>query len=198
MPTLQMEGMNIRKKKRIEIGAVAGWMLATVSFVWAAGLSAPVVQAPADGAAYTLAAVNQGQVVLQWKAVTGAVRYEVQISGPPEYGVRTVATQGGQNSLVFPQTTAEGFYYWRVRAVDNSSQPGDYSLRRILFIGVQPNALMTLDFFRDNRIDELDLLLFFKYAREGALRGDLDGDNRTTGKDLLKFSSAWHSAYASK
>jgi hypothetical protein len=198
MPTLQMEGMNIRIKKRIRIGAVAGWMLATASLVWAAGLPAPEIQAPADGAVFTLAAVNQGQVVLQWKAVTGAARYEVQIAGPPEYGIRTFLTQTGQNTLVFPQTTAAGFYYWRVRAVDAQSQPGAYSKRRILYIGVQPDALMPLDLFRDNRIDELDLLLFFKYARENALRGDLDGDNRTTGKDLLRYSAAWQSVYTSK
>jgi len=190
--------MIIHKENRIRIGAVAGWVLATASLVWAAGLPAPEIQAPADGAVFTLAAVNQGQVTLQWKAIAGATQYEVQISGPPEYGVRTLSTQTGQNTLVFPQTTAAGFYYWRVRAVDAQSQPGDYSKRRILYIGVQPNALMTLDLFRDNRIDELDLFLFFKYAREGALRGDLDGDNRTTGRDLLKFSSAWQNVYASK
>ncbi len=187
MPTLQMEGMNIRIKKRIRIGAVAGWMLATASLVWAAGLPAPEIQAPADGAVFTLAAVNQGQVVLQWKAVTGAARYEVQIAGPPEYGIRTFLTQTGQNTLVFPQTTAAGFYYWRVRAVDAQSQPGAYSKRRILYIGVQPDALMPLDLFRDNRIDELDLLLFFKYARENRLGGVILGVKRTTGKVKQRY-----------
>lgn len=182
----------------MKIGAVVGWVLATASLVGAEGLPAPEIQAPADSAVFTLAAVNQGQAVLQWKAVTGADRYEVQIAGPPEYGVRTEPIQGGRNSLVFPQTTAAGFYYWRVRAVDNQNRPGEYCKRRILYIGVQPNALMPLDLFRDNRIDELDLLLFFKYAREGALRGDLDGDNRTTGRDLLRFSAAWQSVYALK
>jgi hypothetical protein len=188
--------MNIRKENRIKIGAVAGWMLATASLVWAASLPAPEVQGPADGAVFTLGEINRdGKARLEWNAVSGAMHYEVQISGPPEYGDRTFPTQPGMNNLVFPQTTAAGFYYWRVRALDTQSQPGAYSTRRILYIGVQPNALMPLDLFRDNRIDELDLVLFFKYARENSLRGDLDGDNRTTGKDLLRFSAAWGNAY---
>src|SRR3989304_2401277 len=79
-------------------------------------LPAPELLSPADSAQVTLAQILNSQVILDWSDVSGAVRYAVDIHGPP--GFVNLLPLRTDSQAVFNRTSIPGSYWWRVRAID--------------------------------------------------------------------------------
>ncbi len=74
--------------------------------------SAPVVVAPADGALQ-----QATRPLLQWKELSGAHSYDVEVSPMPQFSVRTFHAENINASSVESSLLSPAFrYYWRVRA----------------------------------------------------------------------------------
>jgi hypothetical protein len=108
------------------------------------GLVAPSLLTPANGA-------NVQQVpALTWSAVSGAVEYEYQLAANAGFdsivigsgiGLGTSTTYNQAAALSRPLT--DGTYYWRVRALTKTKEPGPWSATRTLLKGwtQQPQLL---------------------------------------------------------
>jgi hypothetical protein len=104
-------------------GSVSAWRSKSFRHKWAA---APALIAPAQGASISF---PTEPLLLAWRPLIGAVRYEVSIAtdsalsslvgGKP---VTTAAT-----SFIPPATFAEGTYYWSVTPVDAEGHEGAQS-----------------------------------------------------------------------
>jgi hypothetical protein len=85
-------------------------------------LPAPTLSSPTDGAI-----INTNTPVLQWNAVTNAIRYEVKVDNSrdfssPEYNsINIFATRCTTNFLISDN------YYWKVRAVNANEVNGNWS-----------------------------------------------------------------------
>jgi hypothetical protein len=97
------------------------------------GLGAPGLLTPANGAR-----VEQVPT-LTWSAVGGASEYEYQLAADPQFhsivlgsgtGLGTAATYNRAAALSKPIT--DGAYYWRVRGLTMSKEPGAWSATRNL------------------------------------------------------------------
>src|SRR3954468_21505672 len=114
-------------------GAVAGpaGIAAAADPITTAG--APTLTSPADDAA---GAHPLKDVVLQWSPVTGADRYEVQVSPNGDWTNNTVTLPKGgstvHNVYEMPISLPHSFYYWRVRAFTGSAHPPWSSSRQCL------------------------------------------------------------------
>jgi hypothetical protein len=97
------------------------------------GLGPPAQMEPANGAHF------QQVPTLTWSAVSGAVEYEYQVAADPRFhsvvlgkgtGTGTSTTHNLAASLGKPVT--DGTYYWRVRGLTASKEPGAWSTTRSL------------------------------------------------------------------
>src|ERR1700757_1648610 len=89
------------------------------------GLAAPSLTDPASGA-------HVSQIpTLTWSSVTGASEYEYQLAADPHFdsivlgngtGAGTARTHNLAAAL--SRSTADGTYYWRVRALTKTERPG--------------------------------------------------------------------------
>jgi hypothetical protein len=96
-------------------------------------LPAPVLSAPADGANVAL------PEKFSWQAVSGAVRYIVQVVAPQTSEVLETSEvynvlwsgQSSTNSIIVPQTSevlkTSEVYQWRVAGIDSGGNIGNYS-----------------------------------------------------------------------
>lgn len=178
-----------------------------------AQLSAPVLLAPPNGAAFSLAQVLNGQVLLDWTDVAGAREYEVDIQGPP--GFVNFLANPTQSQVVFRQTTLDGVYVWRVRALDTAGAAGLFSATRSFSVQgrVEPTATPTpsptptprlpADLNNDLRVNVPDLWTLARaWQRPTASlpaplrRADLDGNGFVDKHDLLRLRAAWHQSVA--
>lgn len=86
-------------------------------------LPAPALLSPAAGARFAVgAAVN-----LDWSDVTGAARYELQVSTSSTFST-TVVSQTALTASQFSTTTLpKADLFWRARALDSAGNPGTWS-----------------------------------------------------------------------
>mgnify|MGYP005835586671 CR=1 FL=1 len=89
----------------------------------------PTLLGPANGAVRTgLTDPPFGLPTLRWQTVPGAIRYEVQISASIGFADPIVSKTTYALAFDPDKALADGTYYWRVRAGDNSSTAwGPYS-----------------------------------------------------------------------
>ena len=85
---------------------------------------APVLSAPADGAALT-----NKRFVLEWGKVTGAKRYELQIDSDPGFPMPAIDA-GSKTKYKLQTPLARGLYYWHVRAYDKAGNASEWSETR--------------------------------------------------------------------
>ncbi len=97
------------------------------------GLAAPGLLTPANGA-------HVEQVpTLTWNAVSGAVEYEYQVAADPHFDSIVLGTGTGKGAAstdnlaaALEKSVTDGTYYWRVRALTASKEPGPWSSTRSL------------------------------------------------------------------
>ncbi|MDI6792661.1 MAG: Ig-like domain-containing protein [bacterium] len=65
---------------------------------------------------------NDNTPTLQWRAVTGATEYGLQVDNNPDYSspVINITRPGGTTSYTVTEPLADGTYYWRMRAKDGA------------------------------------------------------------------------------
>ncbi|MEM3628775.1 MAG: hypothetical protein QXQ94_10830 [Candidatus Bathyarchaeia archaeon] len=88
----------------------------TAVFKGGAPTQAPSLVSPANGAS-----LSSGTVTFSWSSVSGATRYELQVSGPAAYDIVDITGTSYTLSL-----SASGSYTWRVRGY-NSAGYGPWS-----------------------------------------------------------------------
>jgi hypothetical protein len=107
-------------------GAISGWSVSSVTKKWSA---APQLLAPANGASVSF---PTQALLLSWRPVIGAVRYEVTIATDSALtsivGGKRVATSAA--SLIPATSLAEGTYYWAVTPLDAEGHEGTQSAVR--------------------------------------------------------------------
>jgi hypothetical protein len=101
-------------------GSVSRWRTHSFRKVWN---TAPTLLSPANGASISF---PSEPLLLSWKPVLGAVRYEVAIARDPKMtslvsGAQAVTTAA---SYIPPSTLADGTYYWTVTPVDAEKHEG--------------------------------------------------------------------------
>lgn len=97
------------------------------------GLAAPGLFTPANGA-------HVEQVpTLTWSAVSGAAEYEYQVAADPHFDSIVLGTGTGKGAAstynlaaTLEKSVTDGTYYWRVRALTASKEPGPWSSTRSL------------------------------------------------------------------
>jgi predicted phage tail protein len=100
------------------------------SFTVAGGLSAPVLNSPADGSS-----TSDRTPSFSWGSVSGASRYNIQLSTSPTFGSLNLnQTRSGTSYTVGNNLTVGRTYYWRVRAIDAAGNAGPWSAVRSLAI----------------------------------------------------------------
>jgi phospholipid methyltransferase len=95
------------------------------------GLVAPAQLEPANGA-------HVEQVpTLAWSPVGGAVEYEYQVSADPSFDSIVLGSGKGRGTstthnlaATLAQTVTDGTYYWRVRGLTATKEPGPWSATR--------------------------------------------------------------------
>jgi hypothetical protein len=107
-------------------GATSRWVTRSFTKAWQ---EAPTLLSPADNASI---AFPTEPLLLSWKPVLGAVRYEVAIARDSKMtalvdGAQTVTTA---TSYVPPATLSDGKYYWTVTPVDAGKHEGTRSVVR--------------------------------------------------------------------
>jgi hypothetical protein len=120
-------------------GAISGWSVASLTKKWRA---APQLSTPAPGASISFPSES---LLLAWKPVVGAVRYEVTIATDQSLGSvvgnRPVTTSA--TSFIPPATLEDGTYYWAVTPLDaeghGGTQSGVRSFRWAWPSGTQPS-----------------------------------------------------------
>jgi hypothetical protein len=107
-------------------GGTSRWVTRSFTKAWQA---APTLLSPADNASISF---PTEPLLLSWKPLLGAVRYEVAIARDPNMislvdGAQTVTTA---TSYIPPSTLANGKYYWTVTAVDAQKHESERSAVR--------------------------------------------------------------------
>jgi hypothetical protein len=97
------------------------------------GLSAPRLVAPANGARV------QQLPALMWSAVGGASEYEYQVAADPHFHSIVLGSGPGRGTstthnlaAALGQSLPDGSYYWRVRGLTASKEPGPWSATRAI------------------------------------------------------------------
>jgi hypothetical protein len=104
-------------------GATSRWITRSFTKAWR---EAPTLSSPADNASISF---PTQPLLLSWKPVLGAVRYEVAIARDPKMtslvdGAQTITTA---TSYIPPSTLSNGKYYWTVTPVDAEKHEGTSS-----------------------------------------------------------------------
>jgi hypothetical protein len=110
---------------RIQVRTATGWGNWTPSnrfTVTPALLSAPVLLNPVSGMI-----TNDPTPSFEWKGVTGAVSYQVQISNNSSFAVSEELGSPVSTSFTVGKELAQGIHYWRVRSVNYLDVPGAWS-----------------------------------------------------------------------
>jgi hypothetical protein len=120
-------------------GAVSRWITHSFTKAWRA---APTLLSPADNGPPIQ--FPRDALLLSWKPVLGAVRYEVAIARDPKMtslvkGAQSVTTA---TSYIPPSTLPDGTYYWTVTPVDAEKHEGLRSVVRS-FTWLWPTGLTT-------------------------------------------------------
>lgn len=171
-------------------------------------LDVPVLLNPADGASFTLGDILNSRVMLDWSDVPRSVSYEVSIIGP--LGFYNIFPYTTSSELLFNCTSIEGRYDWRVRAWSVERLVSEYSDSRSFSVTgsvrptpsdtptptqtptVTPTPVNPADRNTDGVIDARDLFdlstVWFQLSGDG----DLSGDDRYDGEDLILFVGQWH------
>jgi hypothetical protein len=97
------------------------------------GLAAPSLLSPANGA-------HVEQIpALTWSSVAGAVEYQYQLSADPQFTSIVLGSGSGRGTATthnlaatLSKSVTDGAYYWRVRGLTKSSEPGAWSSARAL------------------------------------------------------------------
>lgn len=97
------------------------------------GLHAPSLLSPANGAHV------QQIPTMSWSAVSGAVEYQYEVSADPRFRSTILRSPGESGTpttynlaATLKQPVTDGTYYWRVRGVNATKQPGPWSaVRRV-------------------------------------------------------------------
>jgi hypothetical protein len=105
-------------------GSVSGWGVRTVTKNWSV---APVLLSPGNGRTVTY---PTDPLVLTWRAVAGAVTYNVDIATDPKFvnlvGGNSLQTASNSLSPAAPLVTGT-LYYWRVTPLDAERHEGKRS-----------------------------------------------------------------------
>jgi hypothetical protein len=117
------------------------------------GLTAPSLETPADGTR-----VEQ-LPAFTWSAVAGAAEYEYQVSADSRFNSIVVGSGTGLGSstthnlaAALAKPVTDGSYYWRVRGLTSTKEPGAWSAARSLLkawattprlLGPPPGAAIT-------------------------------------------------------
>ena len=112
-------------KQRLALTALLALTL-VVAVPASSALVAPVVTGPVDG-------VTVSELpAFKWDAVTGADRYEFELSADPGFNstIQLVNTKNTRAALKL--LVANGTYYWRVRGVTSTGDVGAWSETRSL------------------------------------------------------------------
>src|SRR6185437_14919419 len=107
-------------------GGTSRWVTRSFTKAWQA---APTLLSPADNASISF---PTEPLLLSWKPLLGAVRYEVAIARDPKMtslvdGAQTLTTA---TSYIPPSTLSDGKYYWTVTPVDAEKHEGTGSVVR--------------------------------------------------------------------
>jgi hypothetical protein len=95
------------------------------------GLAAPALLAPANG-------VHLQQIpALTWSSVTGAASYEYQVAADPQFHSIVLGSGPGKGTSIthnlaaaLDKSQTDGTYYWRVRGLTKTKEPGAWSSTR--------------------------------------------------------------------
>lgn len=107
-----------------------------------ATLPAPLLLSPANHTAWPA-----DPPALSWQAVAGARAYQVELGGNPQFSPVLWATTADAATLAVTSDYqfTEGEYYWRVRAVGEDGQPGNWSDVYVFAVHVQDEAPVVPD-----------------------------------------------------
>jgi hypothetical protein len=130
-------------------GASSKWVTRSFTKAWQ---EAPTLLTPGNNASI---AFPDQPLLMSWKPVLGAVRYEVAIARDPKMtslvdGVQTVTTA---TSYVPPATLSNGTYYWTVTPVDAEKHEGTTSVVRSFIWGWDPTTTLNVTNQIQNLVD---------------------------------------------
>lgn len=107
-------------------GATSRWVTRSFSKAWQAS---PILLSPADNASISF---PTQPLLLSWKPVLGAVRYDVAIARDSKMTslVDGAQTETTATSYIPPSTLSDGKYYWTITPVDAERHTGKTSVVR--------------------------------------------------------------------
>ena len=103
------------------VGAPGAWSARWWFTVDTVAPAAPGLVSPVDGAR-----VTNKKLKLEWTAVEGAYRYELQLDSNPAFPLPIIANRS-QTTYKPPTPLGQAIYYWRVRAVDRAGNASAWS-----------------------------------------------------------------------
>jgi M6 family metalloprotease-like protein len=103
------------------VGAPGAWSTRWWFTIDTVAPAAPALVSPVDGAR-----VTNKKLRLEWTAVAGAYRYELQLDSNPAFPLPIIAN-GSKTTYKLPTPLGQAIYYWRVRAVDRAGNASDWS-----------------------------------------------------------------------
>ena len=179
------------------------FLLIGCSIVWVEStfakqtLPAPTLLSPADNIYVRL--YELGQVRLEWSAVEGAARYEINIERDTYFKQDFTPN----TSYQMPANTFYGIYEWKVRALDAQNVEGEWSeTRHIQAVPSLPTETQTpvptatpdIDFNNDQIVNYKDAFFFsnqWNYDQPAVGEYDLDNDGHVNNSDLLIVINNW-------
>ncbi|MDU0312317.1 hypothetical protein RKE38_01360 [Phycicoccus sp. M110.8] len=114
----------MRKLASVATAVIIAGLLAPLGPLSSASAApaSPVLTSPTSGAS------SLDNPVLGWNAVPGAARYDVQVSPVSDFsGTLSFSASTANTKATPPNDLPVGDYYWRVRALDSSSQASGFS-----------------------------------------------------------------------
>ncbi len=171
-------------------------------------LAAPNLLSPFNGMQFVVSDFQEGNIVLKWSSVPGAVSYFLQVKGPNLYNPQDELDGNGQfdktvfgTQFTLTNSTLAGEYTWWVQAKDASGALGSPSVpwRMLVFQSSLPTDTPTVPYPRydingDKVVDARDLACFAlgEWTDQNPdLRCDVDWDGKVDADDLLLLLRNW-------
>ena len=128
---------------RIQVQTAAGWGNWTPVFTFT--VTPPLPVGPTLTAPASAAITNDNTPTLNWNAVTGGAKYEIQISKLAAFTTmeQTVTLDPGVLTYTV-DTLPDALQYWRVRAINALNVSGAWSAIRYFTVDTTPQAVPTL------------------------------------------------------
>jgi hypothetical protein len=113
-------------------------------YAFANALSAPIPSEPFHQSSIFLQQELSPFIWLEWKSVSGAAKYRLEVSDTPEFKTPLIETVVGENRFLIKNKVPLGKVYWRVRAEPTpDANESDWSIPREFSVFHKKNETFT-------------------------------------------------------